>query len=148
MIITPIVLNSICASITLIVHCVRAEIALHINLKHLKCPRVAHFWNGSKYWVLTAQCSAKVSPYGPIWADDNNHFKYRTIPHTFTYRIVPTTIGKSWVVLCFYMNNCNTVARPCSPNHCGAGEYMIRGVHIKDAYGIEPWLLEYPIFVV
>ena len=25
---------------------------------------------------------------------------------------------------------------------------MMRGVHIKDVYGIESWLLEYPIFVV
>ena len=56
----------------------------------LKMP--TSFGNGSKYWVLTALCTWKVSPYGPIWADHNNHFQYCTIPHTFTYPIVPTTI--------------------------------------------------------
>ena len=80
------------------------------HLEVLKMP--TSFENGTKYWVLTTQCSAKVSPNAPIWADHKKHLQYRTIPHTFTYPIVPTTIGKSWVVLCFYINNCNTPHGP------------------------------------
>ena len=66
---------------------------------------------------------------------------------TFCYRTVPTTIGKSWVVLWFDIDNRKTAVRPCSPNHRGVGEYMMRAGNINSVFGHHSWLLEYPIFV-
>ena len=67
-------------------------------------------------------------------------------PQTFTYPIVPTRVDKSRVVLCFCINNRNTAARPCSPNHRGVGEYMMRAGNIEGECGDRSWLLAYPIF--
>ena len=64
---------------------------------------------------------------------------------TFCYRTVPTTIGKSWVVLWFDIDNRKTAVRPCSPNHRGVGEYMMRAGNINSVFGHHSWLLEYPI---
>jgi len=66
---------------------------------------------------------------------------------TFCYRTVPTTIGKSWFVLWFDIDNRKTAVRPCSPNHRGVGEYMMRAGNINSVFGHHSWLLEYPIFV-
>ena len=67
-------------------------------------------------------------------------------PQTFTYPIVPTRVDKSRVVMSFCINNHNTVARPCSQNHCGVDQYITRGGDIEDECGDASWLLAYPIF--